>query len=278
MATERLFFIYSLENKINGKFYIGLTVNPKRRLYLHSISSNANTVISKAIKKYGINNFSFTIIESWNNKKDAEEAEIFWIKFLSTQVPNGYNISAGGNIPLLGVKKSPESIEKWRSKIVGRKWTEEQKKKLKGRKVSQEQRDKQSLRLKGKKLTWINYNFSEETRRKISESNRGKKRSAEAILKTKIANTGRKRSYHWTLSDETKKKMSDKRKLLYLNPEYKKKHTVSIQGINIGRIATKEARENMSLAQMGRKHKPESINKMKASWVIRKNNKLAVNL
>lgn len=56
-------YIYKITNKINGKNYIGqTTMNLKDRLTCHK-SPSANMVISKAIKKYGWNNFSNTPIE-----------------------------------------------------------------------------------------------------------------------------------------------------------------------------------------------------------------------
>ena len=69
--------IYQYKNKINGHMYIGLAKDAKRRFYDHLNASknpnhkDYNLVIHKAIRKYGIENFDFTILE--DNLKDINE-------------------------------------------------------------------------------------------------------------------------------------------------------------------------------------------------------------
>lgn len=58
--------IYKYTNKINGKIYIGLSSNIEKRYSQHlycSRQDSPNLSIDIAIKKYGIENFSFEIIE-----------------------------------------------------------------------------------------------------------------------------------------------------------------------------------------------------------------------
>jgi predicted GIY-YIG superfamily endonuclease len=66
--------IYKIENLINGKKYIGQSVNPNYRFSQHKFGDSA---ISKAIKKYGESNFSFEILE-WT--EDYNERERFYIQ------------------------------------------------------------------------------------------------------------------------------------------------------------------------------------------------------
>ncbi len=54
--------IYKITNKINNKIYIGSSVNIKSRWSTH-INTKKGFLISLAIKKYGIDNFIFEIIE-----------------------------------------------------------------------------------------------------------------------------------------------------------------------------------------------------------------------
>jgi len=83
--------IYQYTNKINGHMYIGFAKDPKRRYNDHlSASFNINNkdynlAIHRAIRKYGIDNFDFKILE--DNLKDVEtmkQREIFWINKFNT--------------------------------------------------------------------------------------------------------------------------------------------------------------------------------------------------
>ena len=60
--------IYKYENKINGKIYIGLSTNIENRYKQHlydaeHLEERRCSGIDYAIKKYGIENFDFQIIE-----------------------------------------------------------------------------------------------------------------------------------------------------------------------------------------------------------------------
>ena len=92
-------FIYKLENKLNGKIYIGQTmrtveVRMKDHLY-NSVSNRNKSYIDRAIGKYGINAFEVSIIEECADEK-LNEREIFWIAFYNCKKPNGYNLTDGG--------------------------------------------------------------------------------------------------------------------------------------------------------------------------------------
>lgn len=63
--------IYKYTNKINGKIYIGQTINEKRRLNQHKKSSE-NSLFHRAIKKYGWENFEYKVLFKihCNNEQD----------------------------------------------------------------------------------------------------------------------------------------------------------------------------------------------------------------
>ena len=93
--------IYKIENKINGKIYIGQSINITERWYQHKYDAVReerlayNSIIHKAFRKYGIENFSFEILEECPSE-DLDEKERYWIQELNTIQPNGYNIMPGG--------------------------------------------------------------------------------------------------------------------------------------------------------------------------------------
>lgn len=90
--------IYKITNNINGKIYIGQSIDIERRFKQHLKKSNRdNTQIINALKKYGKDNFSFEIIKHCK-REDLDLFERFWIKIYDTTNRNiGYNTTIGGN-------------------------------------------------------------------------------------------------------------------------------------------------------------------------------------
>ncbi len=91
--------IYKITNKLNGKIYIGQSVNPYRRFAAHCSRAKTgedNYPIHSAIKKYGKENFELEILE-WT--EDYNEREKMLIKEYNSKVPNGYNLTDGGEDP-----------------------------------------------------------------------------------------------------------------------------------------------------------------------------------
>lgn len=93
--------IYKITNNINGKVYVGQSTDIKRRWYQHKWEYKEedrleyNSIVHKAFRKYGIENFSFEIIEECS-PEILDEKERYWISKLNTLQPNGYNIMVGG--------------------------------------------------------------------------------------------------------------------------------------------------------------------------------------
>lgn len=98
--------IYKITNLINQKVYIGQSVDIEKRWKTHKTHSldyygeDFNCVFYKAIRKYGLENFSFEVIEECS-KEELDEKEKYWIKFynsfLGFENCNGYNMTLGGN-------------------------------------------------------------------------------------------------------------------------------------------------------------------------------------
>lgn len=88
--------IYKIENKINHKIYIGQSVNPARRFKQHCNTNKYNSLITKAIEKYGEDNFSLEILGWYENYNDKEKEFIQQYRSLA---PYGYNILEGDQDP-----------------------------------------------------------------------------------------------------------------------------------------------------------------------------------
>lgn len=82
--------IYKITNLINGKCYIGQSVHIERRWQEHKQPS-ATSVIAQAIRSYGVDNFSFEVLEE-TAIKDLDAREGYYIQQFNSIVPNGYNI------------------------------------------------------------------------------------------------------------------------------------------------------------------------------------------
>lgn len=174
--------IYKITNKINGKFYIGLSNNIKRRWSEHKTPKNINraTNIAKAFRKYGIENFEFEVIEICEADKLAER-EMYHIEKLKPE----YNMNEGG-VGNLGHKISDEL--KLHLKNCGKKQWESMTEEDKRRQISNN--------LKGPR---IGHSVSDETREKLRLHNLGKKQSEETIEKrmSKIRGVHKENKHHF---------------------------------------------------------------------------------
>lgn len=77
--------IYKILNIINNKFYIGSTINFARRKNEHKYklkNYKGNSIIRNAVKKYGINNFKFIIIEEIDISDMDNESENKYLSFI----------------------------------------------------------------------------------------------------------------------------------------------------------------------------------------------------
>jgi group I intron endonuclease len=93
--------IYQIRNKINDKKYIGMTTRDlnirkkeHQKVYNDPESRMYNFKIYNAMRKYGFDNFEFSILEECD-KAILEEREKYYIELYNTR-KNGYNEALGG--------------------------------------------------------------------------------------------------------------------------------------------------------------------------------------
>ena len=89
--------IYKITNQLNGKVYIGQSVNIEQRWKRHKQevkNGNKTYKLYNAIRKYGIENFSFEVLEECL-RDELNEKEIYYIKKYNSYC-NGYNSTLGG--------------------------------------------------------------------------------------------------------------------------------------------------------------------------------------
>lgn len=124
-------YIYLITNMVNQKQYIGQTtkIRPTDRFsqhkYLarHPEQEKHCSILHDAMRKYGIDNFSFDILEEVPNDSLNEEEEN-WISFYNTKAPNGYNLTDGGE-GTKGFSRSQSDEECFQKSISMKKFFEE---------------------------------------------------------------------------------------------------------------------------------------------------------
>jgi len=120
-----IYFVYITTNLINGKQYVGdhHAINLSNDNYY----IGSGKLISKAIKKYKRENFNRKILEIFNTKKEAFNAQEKYIIEYNTLIPNGYNISPTGGLGVIRclthTKATINKIKKHHKGFNGRKHT-----------------------------------------------------------------------------------------------------------------------------------------------------------
>jgi hypothetical protein len=117
--------IYLVECLSNGKRYVGQTTFDLATRWRDHKSSAAgrtsNSILHKAIRKYGVENFSIREIGKASSIEELNVLEIQFIKELGTLTPGGYNQAVGGRNNRKGVKASEETKVLLRAAWVERK-------------------------------------------------------------------------------------------------------------------------------------------------------------
>jgi len=123
-----MYEVYKIENKLNNKIYIGITIQGARTRFLHHLyesRSGSSFPIHRSINKYGKENFTIDTIEVCDSAEKMKEREKFWISFYNTTDRSiGYNRTIGGD-GTFGRLHSDETKEKIRRKALGRRASEE---------------------------------------------------------------------------------------------------------------------------------------------------------
>ena len=153
-------YVYLTTNLLNGKKYIG-----KRYGEFSEVYYGSGKLLKLSIKKYGIEHFICEVLENCKNEEDINKKEIYYIKLLQPE----YNLAEGGTggdtlkfqnyeIKQGVINKRAESLrETWKTKSDDEiiRW---------GKSISESK--------KGKSNGREGFITSEETKRKISESNK----------------------------------------------------------------------------------------------------------
>ena len=101
-----MFQIYKIKNNLNNKVYIGSSIDVERRWRQHKEASinekdhHYNYPLMIAFRQFGIDNFTFEIIDTLPDYQAMIRAEHDWIIKENCVVPNGYNQTDNTNSPM----------------------------------------------------------------------------------------------------------------------------------------------------------------------------------
>lgn len=199
--------IYVLRNTIDQKVYIGSAVDLARRRAQHLSALRGNRHINphlqRAFNKDSKNAFTWEVLEVCDITALLDREQFYLSQRHRGEIYN-IRLIAHSN---LGMKQSPESIEKRRKAMTGRKASPETLEKMRGRKASPETLEKMRIASTGRPK-------SEAERAKLSASLTGVPKSAEHIEKVAAKRRGSKHSA------ETIRRYRETRKgRLFLTPE-----------------------------------------------------------
>jgi len=175
--------IYKITNKINGKIYVGKNIT-------NDVSyMGSGIILERAKKKYGVNNFVKEIIEKCLSEEKLNEREKYWIEQLQSTNRNiGYNIAEGGNGGNTRKGYNDDELLEYSNNIsnglkISKKYKKsvENKKGIKNPKHSDKMKE---LYKEGKlKIGVYTPKITDSTKLKISQKNKGKKRSNDVRIK-----------------------------------------------------------------------------------------------
>lgn len=215
--------IYCFKNKVNGKVYIGKSIDLDRRIKEHYylLHNNLDTGrLQTDFNVYGYSNFEISLIEECSTEQ-LDEREIYWIAFYDARNPEkGYNKAKGGKGGAGG--GHPQSLEA-RKKI-------SEAAKRQHQNMTPEQRAKRSEALsrasRGRKMT-------PEQCKKTSEAVKRSWQDPERRAKQSEALTGKRRTpeQRKKMSENTRKRIAEGSHDLtsYRTDEYRQKMSESVK-------------------------------------------------
>jgi group I intron endonuclease len=167
--------IYHILNTVTGVRYVGQSVNLFRRLNCHRNAlcdgRHENKYLQRAFTKYGEESFSFGVLEFADSEEMLTPMEQRWLDALWPALL--YNLAPSAGRSQAGIKRTPETCKRISEAKRGWKMSDAHKARLRefftGRKMPPR---------------------SEEWRRKLSESKKGKPLSPHALKRAAQVNAG----------------------------------------------------------------------------------------
>jgi group I intron endonuclease len=202
--------IYCIRNIHNHKLYVGSSVNLHKRWLDHRKllrkGSHHSRKLQNAWEKWGEDSFVFDILEYVVDVAELTDVEQMYMDFYDACSETGYNILPRAHSPL-GAKRSEETRRRIGASKRGTTHSEESRRRMsesqkKYYEENPERRLKQAEDSTGRVC-------SDETRKKLSDAHKGKKKAPFSEQAKRNMAAARRRHQH---SPETKAKMAEARR------------------------------------------------------------------
>lgn len=119
LKNRPIMIVYKITNKINGKAYIGQTIQKlKRRWDFHVCKRSGCLALKAAFEKYGIENFTIEIVYEASSLEELCQKEQQFIQEFNTLAPNGYNLTTGGERPVYSDESRKKMSESSKGRLV----------------------------------------------------------------------------------------------------------------------------------------------------------------
>ena len=107
--------VYSFYNTLNGKQYIGSSVDLRKRLLEHIKTDKSNKALHKAFNKYGLNNFDFLVYEFSSETELLTNLETKYISQFPLDCLYNFKKEATS---MVGYKHTEEAILKMKARFL----------------------------------------------------------------------------------------------------------------------------------------------------------------
>lgn len=201
---EKRYFVYK-HTFPNNKVYIGITQQEPEKRWKNGLGYDSHQkLMKKAIKKYGWEKIKHEILFKNLTKKEACKKEIELISLYdSTNKQKGYNISQGGE-GTIGVVKTEESKLKNRIAHLGKKTSLETRKKISESnkgKHSGKRTEEQKLKISKKTKEAMNNPLLKEKLKQLAKNRKNNTKKVCCIETNKIYNTIKEASQDTKISN-----------------------------------------------------------------------------
>lgn len=200
--------VYCIENTVNGKRYVGQTVQPVSKRWASHQTHDCCSALFRAIRKHGAASFEIFVLDSADSKEHLDTLEDFYIRLLSTINRGiGYNLRGGGSFGKHTAESKAKMSEKVLAAYADGSLTEKRRIQMSGIKLTEHQKAALLKANIGKKA-------SDETKAKLAETRK-------ALWSTDVGERMRQSSIEGRKSEAYKAKTAENTRLQWQDPEAK---------------------------------------------------------